>query len=105
MRSSPLTVVGGTELPVPTTEPAVISVFAAACGPLLLVLLCRHRDRVVARLARDHFGQFAKVLSNGGQQELVACTEGAAQPQAVELEDAREMGEEHLDLLPLAARL
>jgi hypothetical protein len=42
-------------------------------------------------------------LGGGGQQELVFRSARAAQAQLVESKDAFQIGEEHLDLLSLAA--
>ncbi len=50
----------------------------------------------------DQLGQLAKVLCDRGEQELVCCARRAAQSKAIEPEDALEMGEQHLNLLPLA---
>src|SRR5690606_7162311 len=54
-------------------------------------------------LQRDHLGHFAEVLGCGGEVELVFRSVGTAQAQAVQLQDAFEVSEEHLDLLSLAA--
>ena len=50
----------------------------------------------------DQLGEFAEVLSGGGEMELVAGTAGAAKSEPVEFQDAFEVSEEHLDLLSLA---
>ena len=52
----------------------------------------------------DHLSHFAVVLGCGGEMELVFCSVGTPQAQAVQLQDAFEVSEEHLDLLSLAAR-
>ena len=52
---------------------------------------------------RDQLGELAEVLGGGGEEELVLGTIRAPQAQAVQLQDALEVGEQHLDLLPLAA--
>jgi len=52
---------------------------------------------------RDELGEFAQVLGGGGEEELVSGALGTAEPQAVEFEDPLEVGEEHLDLLPLSS--
>src|SRR3954465_6087025 len=52
---------------------------------------------------RDQLGELAEVLGGGGEEELVLGTIRAPQAQAVELQDTLEVGEQHLDLLPLAA--
>ena len=51
----------------------------------------------------DQLGELAEVLGGGGEEELVLGTIRAPQAQAVELQDTLEVGEQHLDLLPLAA--
>src|SRR5215208_316116 len=51
----------------------------------------------------DQLGELAEVLGGGGEEELVLGTVWAPQAQAVQLQDALEVGEQHLDLLPLAA--
>jgi hypothetical protein len=48
-------------------------------------------------------GQF-RHLSGRGQEELVASTARTAQSQAIEAQDALEVGEQHLDFLPLSPR-
>src|SRR5690606_12525555 len=53
-------------------------------------------------LQRDHLGHFAQVLGCGGEVGLVFSSVGTAQAQAVRLQDAFEVSEEHLDLLSLA---
>src|SRR4051812_11422052 len=52
---------------------------------------------------RDQLGELAEVLGGGGEEELVPGTIRAPQAQAVQLQDTLEVGEQHLDLLPLAA--
>jgi hypothetical protein len=44
-------------------------------------------------------GHLAQVLACGGKVELVFCAIGTPQAQAIQLEDALEMGKQHLDLL------
>jgi len=51
------------------------------------------------RRPRDVLRQLAQVLGGGGEQDFVAGAAQAAQPEAVELEDALHVGEGHLDLL------
>ena len=51
---------------------------------------------------RDQLGEPAEVLGSGGEVELVSGTVRASEPEPVELQDALEMGEQHLDLLPLS---
>src|SRR5262249_33448220 len=52
----------------------------------------------------DELGELGQVLDSGGEVEFVASAARSAQPQSVELQDALEMREQHLDFLPLAAR-
>jgi hypothetical protein len=40
-------------------------------------------------------------LRGGGEEELIASTARTAQSQAIEAQDALEVGEQHLDFLPL----
>ena len=51
---------------------------------------------------RPDLGQLAEVLGCGGEVELVFCSVWTAQAQAIQFQDAFEVGEQHLDLLPLA---
>ena len=51
---------------------------------------------------RNELCKLAQVLGCGRQVELVLCTVGTSKAQAIELEDAFEMGEQHLDLFSLA---
>ena len=53
---------------------------------------------------RDQLGQLAKVLSGGCEGELVARAVWTLWSQAIELENALEVREQHLDLLPEPAR-
>ena len=55
------------------------------------------------RRLRDQLGEFAQVLGGGGEEELVMGAAGASQSQSVKLQDPFEVGEQHLDLLSLAA--
>ena len=54
------------------------------------------------RASRDQLGQAAQILYSGGQGELVFGAAEASEPQAIELEDALQMREQHLDLLAFA---
>src|SRR4029453_6667084 len=47
----------------------------------------------------DQLGELAEVLGGGGEEELVLSTIRASQAQAVQLQDALEVGEQHLGLL------
>jgi hypothetical protein len=57
----------------------------------------RHRRR-----RGDQFRQFAEVLSGRSEEELVVFPGRSAQSQAIEAQDALQVGEQHLDLQPLA---
>ena len=59
------------------------------------------RDRL---RAGDELGELAQVLDGGGEVEFVTSAARTAQPQSVELRDAFEMCEQHLDLFLLAER-
>ena len=50
---------------------------------------------------RDRHGELSEVLGGGGEVELVAGAVWSSQPQPIELEDAFEVGEQHLDFLAL----
>src|SRR4030095_12088409 len=50
----------------------------------------------------DQFRHLAEVLRGRGQEELVASTARTAQSQAIEAQDALQVGEQHLDFLPLS---
>lgn len=56
------------------------------------------------RAEREH-RQFAKVLGGGCEGKFVARAGWTAQSQPIQLQDTFQMGEQHLDLLPVAARL
>ena len=55
------------------------------------------------RRLRGELGQPAQVLGDRCQGELVLCAAGSAQPQAAELQDALQVGKQHLDALAIAA--
>jgi hypothetical protein len=55
------------------------------------------------RSVRQELGEFPEVLRSGGEVELVAGAVRASEPQPVEPQDALQMGEQHLHLLPLPA--
>jgi hypothetical protein len=55
----------------------------------------------VRRRQWDELRQFPQIFGGGGQEELVLRSVRPPQAQAVELQDALQMSEEHLDLLPL----
>src|SRR5690606_27251663 len=52
---------------------------------------------------RDQSGHFPQVLGCGSQEELILCSIWSSEAQAIQLEDAFEVREQHLDLLSLAA--
>ena len=49
---------------------------------------------------RQHLGQLAEVLSGSGEEELIFGAVGASEAEAIQLEDALEVREQHLNLLP-----
>src|SRR5947209_8853448 len=53
---------------------------------------------------RDELGQFAKVLSRGGEVELIAGTVRSSQSQSVQPQNAFEVSEQHLDFFALTSR-
>lgn len=53
------------------------------------------------RRHRDQLGHLAEVLGGGSEEELVFGTVWTSQAQAIELQDAFEVREQHLDLLSL----
>jgi hypothetical protein len=55
------------------------------------------------RRLRGELGPPTQVLSNRCQRELVLCASRPAQTQTAELQDAFQMGEQHLDALAIAA--
>ena len=57
------------------------------------------------RLHWDDLDKRAENPGGGGEEELVFCLGWPASSQAIELQDAFEVGEQHLDLLPLAAEV
>jgi len=64
-------------------------------------VFCRSGRRWLGH--RDDLGHFAEVLGSCGEVELVSCAIWPAQAQAIQLQDALEVGEQHLDLLALAS--
>jgi len=50
-------------------------------------------------------GKLLQVLCCGSEQELIVCPTRSAQPQPAELEDALEMGKQHLDPFAISAGL
>ena len=48
----------------------------------------------------DQLCQFSEVLGGGSQEELVSSAKWTSQPEPIEAQDALEMCEQHLDLLP-----
>src|SRR5499427_7487098 len=53
----------------------------------------------------DVLGELSQVLGGGDEQNLVAGTAQAPQPEPVQLQDALHVRKQHLDFLALAARL
>ena len=66
--------------------------------------LCRHTYSWDWWFSSHEPGKTSQVLCSGGQRELVAGASEASQPQSIQPQDALEVCEQHLDLLPLAAR-
>lgn len=54
---------------------------------------------------KRQLGQFAKILGGGSQGKFVTRTGWTSQSEAVELQNALEVSEQHFDLLPIPARL
>jgi hypothetical protein len=52
----------------------------------------------------DQLGELSKVLSGGGEEELVFCPGRTAQPQTSQADDAFEVREQHLDLFAFTSR-
>ena len=52
----------------------------------------------------DQLCQLSEVLDCGSEEELVLSTGRTSQPEPIEAQDALEMREQHLDLLPFASR-
>jgi hypothetical protein len=50
----------------------------------------------------DQLGELTQVLGGGGEEKLVFCSVRASETQAIQLENALEVREQHLDFLPLA---
>ena len=55
-------------------------------------------------LQRDQFGELPEVLGRCGEVELVPGPVRSPQPEPIQLQDALEVGKQHLDLLALAPR-
>jgi len=56
----------------------------------------------VATGGRDASRQLTKILDGCGQGKFVMRAGGTAQSQSIQLQDALQMGEQHLDLFPIA---
>lgn len=56
------------------------------------------------RWHRDQFGELAEVLGACGEEELIFRSVRSPEAETIELQDALEVGEQHLDFLPLARR-
>jgi len=52
---------------------------------------------------RDQFREFTEVLGSGCEMEFVTGAIRSSQAEAIELQNALQVGEQHLDLLPLAS--
>ncbi len=57
------------------------------------------------RRGGDQFSEFPQVLGGRGEQELVVCAAGTAEPQSIEPEDAFEVGKAHFNLLALSREI
>jgi len=57
--------------------------------------------RAPAGSARGELGERVQVLCGGGEEEGVFCAVRTSEAQAVELQDAFQMCEQDLDLLPV----
>ena len=69
---------------------------------LVLFLSCWLEGR---RRYRSEFCEPSEVLGRGGEQELILGSVWAAQAQSTELQNAFEMGKQHLDFFAVATRL
>ena len=58
------------------------------------------RDRLERQ--GEQLGELTEVLGGGGEEEFILCAVWTSEAQPIELQDAFEVGEQHLDLLPLA---
>jgi hypothetical protein len=63
-------------------------------------------NRTIASRCRDRrqLGEFSEVLSCGSEVEFIASAIRPAQSEPIQLQDAFEVGEQHLDFFALAAR-
>jgi hypothetical protein len=52
----------------------------------------------------DKLCQLPEVIERGSQEELVSSTKWTSQPEPIETQDALEMCEQHIGLLPLTPR-
>src|SRR5688500_5210301 len=53
---------------------------------------------------REQLAQVSKVLGGGGEEELIVGAVGTSEAEAIQLQNAFEMREQHLHPLPLALR-
>jgi hypothetical protein len=53
---------------------------------------------------RDQIRQIPEVLGGSGKEELIAGAAGSSEPQTVEPDNAFEVREQHLNLLPFTAK-
>ena len=74
-----------------------------AGASLIVSLLCPRLCGCWGGWHRDQLCHLAEVLGGGGEEELVSCSVWTSQTQAIHPEDALEVREQHLDLLPLTA--
>jgi len=93
----------------PEPTDSVEEVGDEAVDPLAAKRLDRGRRDLLALSGSDRcpegadLGQFPEVLGDGCKVEFIAGTTRAAQSQPIELQDALEVREQHLHLLPLIA--
>ncbi len=74
--------------------------YVSGWAPIRACCSCRALSVGYRRSPRDVFGHLSEVPGGCGEEDLVAGAAEAPEPQAVELEDALEVGK--FDLLPLA---
>jgi len=67
------------------------------------VALLRERRGGNGRRLCGELGEPAQILGDCCQRELILCTPRSAQPETAELQDALQMGEQHLDALAITA--
>jgi hypothetical protein len=72
---------------------------------LYATLTLRNTQSLIGWRSRNQRCKPPQVLSNGSQNKLVLSTSWTTQSKPTELQDALQMCEPHLDLLPLTPRL